>query len=313
MALITHKIVIIGAGHVGTHCAYALLLNGIAQRLVLVDCDHEKAISQALDLADGITFCPAKADVTAGDLSDCADADIVIMAAGVPRMPGQTRLDVMAGTMSEMNKIAPQIKSSGFSGVFINISNPCDIVADYFAKVLQLPRGRVFGSGTALDSSRLRGVLSTLTGYDRRSINAFAMGEHGDSQMIPFSHVTCAGKPLLELISDEPKRFGHISLEQVLQRTRTLGMEIIEGKGATEFGIGAAVSDIVRAVLYDEKRILPVSARLEGEFGQSGLHVGVPAVVGKNGVEEVVLLKLTQTEQAQFALSCAVIKSHLAN
>lgn len=308
-----HKIVIIGAGHVGSHCAYTLLLNGLARHIVLVDSDRQKAVSQALDLEDCITFAPARAAVSAGDFGECGDADILIMAAGVPRLPGQTRLGVMADTMREMRSIAPKIKKSSFSGVLISISNPCDIVADYLDKALGLPRGRVFGSGTLLDSSRLRGVLSGLTGFDRRSISAFSMGEHGDSQMIPFSCVTCSGRPLLELISRQPKRFGAIVPEEVLARTRMLGMEIIEGKGATEFGIGAAVSDLVRAVLFDERRIFPVSARLTGEYGQSGLHAGVPAVIGRGGVQEIITLVLTESEQMQFAASCAVIKSHIAD
>lgn len=308
----TRKVVIIGAGHVGTHCASALLLRGVADSITLVDTDARKAAAQAMDLSDSLEYSPFRASVRAGDYSDCADVDLVVLAAGVPRLPGQTRLDVMAGTMREMRSIAPRLKSSGFNGVLICISNPCDIVTDFFSREMQLPPGRVFGTGTALDSARLRGILSDLTGLDRRSIRAFSMGEHGDSQMIPFSHVSIGGLPLLGLIGEQPQQYGHIEPAQVLERTRMTGMDIIEGKGSTEFGIGAVLSDIANAVFHDERRILAVSALLEGQYGQSGLHAGVPAVIGKSGVEEVPELSLTQQETRQFALSCDVIRTHLA-
>jgi L-lactate dehydrogenase len=312
MHLRTRKVVIIGAGHVGTHCAWALLMQGLANRITLVDIDQKKAFANALDLSDSLDYIPFRSSVESGGFSACADADIAVLAAGVPRLPGQTRLDVMEGSMREMRSIAPEIRRSGFEGILICISNPCDIVADFMRREVGLPAGRVFGTGTALDSARLRGILSAMAGLDRRSIAAFSMGEHGDSQMIPFSHVALGGRPLLELIAGRPQQYGHIDPAEVLAKTRMVGMDIIEGKGSTEFGIGAVLSDIAKAVLHDERRVIPVSALLEGQYGRTGLHAGVPAVIGKNGVEEVVEIALNPQEAEQFDRSCDVICAHIA-
>lgn len=305
------KIVIIGAGHVGSHCGYSLLVQGDANEIVFIDIDQEKGKSQAWDIADAGSYMTHPVKVRFGDYRDCSDADIVVLAAGVPRKPGQTRLDTMYDSVRVMKEIVEPLKNSGFEGILICISNPADIIADYMRKHTGWSKNRVFSTGTSLDTARLKRVLSEETGVDPRSISCFSMGEHGDSSMIPFSHITIGGKPLLQLMKEKPETYGILDLEHILDRTRMIGMDIVIGKGSTEFGIGTVLADMVKAILHDEHRILPVSALLEGEYGQAGLHAGVPCVIGKNGIEEIIELNITKEEQELFEASCNVIRKHI--
>jgi L-lactate dehydrogenase len=306
------RIVIIGAGHVGSHCAYSLFTRGDVEEIILIDTDKAKGAAQAWDIADAGCYMPHPAIVRLGDYVDCKDADIVVLSAGVPRKPGQTRLDTMGDSIRVMKEIIDPLKNSGFEGILITISNPADIIADYMRKHTGWPKNRVFGTGTSLDTARLKRVLQEETGVDSRSIGCFSMGEHGDSSMVPFSHITIGGKPLTELMKEKPTTFGKLDLNHVLTRTRMIGMDVINGKGSTEFGIGTVLSDMVRAIYHDEHRVMPVSALLEGEYGQTGLHAGVPAILGRNGLEEIIELKLLPEEQQQFENSCNVIRKHIA-
>lgn len=307
----SRKVVIIGAGHVGSHCAYSLFCGGLADEIIFIDIDPAKAAAQAWDIADAGSFMPHPAVIRQGDYEDCRDADLIVLAAGVPRKPGQTRLDTMTDSIRVMKDILPTLKKTGFSGIMITISNPADIIADYIRKHTGWPKNRVFGTGTSLDTARLKRVMQEETGVDSRSIQCFSMGEHGDSSMIPFSQITIGGKPLLQLREEKPDTYGRLDLNRILQRTRIIGMDVINGKGSTEFGIGTVLADMVRAVFHNEHRIIPVSALLEGEYGQTGLHAGVPAVIGSNGLEEIIELKLNSEEQKQFETSCDVIRKHI--
>lgn len=296
----------------GSHCAFSLLTQGDASEIVFIDIDKPKAAAQAGDIADAACFMPHPTVVRAGDYDDCKNAAIVVLAAGVPRKPGQTRLDTMGDSIRVMKEIINPLKNSGFDGILICISNPADVIADYMRKQTGWPKHRVFSTGTALDTARLRRVLQEAARIDARSIQCFSMGEHGDSSMIPFSHVNLAGKPLLELMKEKPDTYGKLDLELVLYRTRMIGMDIINGKNSTEFGIGFVLADMVKAIFHDEHRVMPLSVLLEGEYGQKDLHVGVPAVLGRNGIEEVIELHLTEEEQLLFEQSCNVIKKHIA-
>ncbi|NTW72071.1 MAG: L-lactate dehydrogenase [Eubacteriaceae bacterium] len=306
------RIVIIGAGHVGSHCGFSLFARGDVEEIIFIDINEEKAAAQAADIADSGCFMPHPAIVRAGNYEDCKNADIVVLAAGVPRKPGQTRLDTMGDSIRVMKEIVEPLKNSGFEGIMICISNPADVIADYMRRHTGWSKNRVFGTGTSLDTARLRRVVQEETGVDARSIQCYSMGEHGDSSMIPFTHLFIGGKPLTELMKEKPETYGTLNLDKVLSRTRMIGMDIINGKGATEFGIGMVLSDMVKAILYDERRILPVSALLEGEYGQRGLHTGVPAVLGKNGIQEIIELHLSDREHVLFADSCDVIRKHIA-
>ncbi len=305
------RIVIIGAGHVGSHCGYSLLTQGEADEIIFIDIDQQKGAAQAWDIADAGFFMPHPTKVRLGDYTDCREADIIVLAAGVPRRPGQTRLDTMGDSMRVMKEIIDPLKNSGFEGIMICISNPADIIADYMRKHTGWSKNRVFGTGTSLDTARLKRVLQEEIGVDARSIQCFSMGEHGDSSMIPFSHITVGGKPLLKLMKDKPDTYGKLDLDHILHRTRMIGMDVVIGKGSTEFGIGTVLSDMVKAIFHDEHRVMPVSVLLSGEYGQSNLHAGVPAVIGKNGIEEIIELQLSDEEQELFATSCDVIRKHI--
>jgi len=306
------KIVIIGAGHVGSHCGYSLLTQGEADEIVFIDVDKEKGAAQAWDIADAGCFMPHPTIVRLGDYEDCKDADIVVLAAGVPRKPGQTRLDTMNDSILVMKGIREPLKSSGFEGILICISNPADIIADYMRKYTGWSKNRVFSTGTSLDTARLKRVLQEETGADARSIQCYSMGEHGDSSMIPFSHITIGGKPLLQLMKEKPETYGKLDFDHILYRTRMIGMDVVIGKGSTEFGIGTVLADMVKAIFHNEHRVMPVSALLEGEYGQNNLHVGVPAIIGSNGIEEIIELHLNEVEQKLFDESCNVIRKHIA-
>lgn len=296
------KVVIIGAGHVGSHCAGAMAAAGICAEIVLVDILAEKAAAQALDVADSVSFLPRSATVRAGGYEECRDADLTVVAIGEPRLPGQTRLDLLGRSVELLKALIRELKPLGLTCPVVTITNPADIVADYLRKSLELERWRCFGTGTLLDTARLIRILSREAGTDRRSVCAFAMGEHGDSSMVPFSAVTVGGVPFDRLGLDR---------EKILSETRRTGMDIIEGKGSTEFGIGRCLAELAGCILRDEKRVLPVSVLLDGEYGQRGVHCGVPCRIGKDGVEEIVELALTGEEQRQLDASCQIIRTHI--
>lgn len=298
------KIVIIGAGHVGSHCAMALAWRSICSEVVLVDIEQKKAEAQAMDVSDALSFPAAKTIVRAGSYQDCADADIVVIAVGEPRQPGQTRLDLLGNSARMLHGLIQDLNQIEIRGIVVTITNPADIVADYVRRGLQMDRFRVFGTGTLLDTARLIRILSEGTGVERSAISAFSMGEHGDSSMIPFSHILVGGQPF--------EAYSNLDKEEILHQTRMSGMDIINGKNSTEFGIGQVLSQLCLCILQDKKMIFPLSVFLEGEYGQRGVHCGVPCMIGRNGIDKIVALTLTDEEQLQLEASCQVIRKHIA-
>lgn len=296
------KVVIIGAGHVGSHCAYALAAAGDCEEIVLVDLLAEKAEAQALDVADSVSFMDHAVTVRSGGYGECSDAALVVVAIGELRLPGQTRLDLLGRSVELLKPLARELNPLGLTCPVVTITNPADIAADWLRKALELERWQCFGTGTLLDTARLVRCISQGAGVDRRSVSAFCLGEHGDSSMVPFSAVTVGGVPFEKL---------GLSGEDILFQTHQAGMDIIEGKGSTEFGIGRVLAELARCILRDEKRILPVSVLLEGEYGQTGVHCGVPCRIGRTGVEQIIQLELTQEEQRRLDTSCQVIKQHI--
>ena len=307
MSLNKRKIGIIGAGHVGSHGGYSLISQGLVEELVYIDVDKEKAVAQALDLQDSSTYLGRRVKVYAGNYSDIKDSDILIVAAGpLPDMAaGQTdRQQTLGATVAILKDIIPQIKASGFNGIIVNISNPADVVTHYLQEKLNWNPKRILSTSTTLDSSRVRRAIAEETGYDQHSIYAYALGEHGESQFVPWSNVTVGGKPILELIKEQPERFGKLNLDEIASRAKKAGWIILGGKGSTEFGIGASIANVVQAIFGGEDRILPVSTLLQGQYGQSGVYASVPCRVNNEGIAEVIELKLTAEEQAKFAQSC---------
>lgn len=313
MSIQKRKIGIIGAGHVGSHGGYALISQGLAEEIVYIDVDHEKAVAQALDLQDSSTYLGRHVTVRAGNYSDIKDAQILVVAAGpLPDMKaGQTdRQQTLGATVSILKDIIPQIKNSGFEGIIVNISNPADVVAHYLQEKLNWDPKRILSTSTTLDSSRVRRAIAEETGYDQHSVNAYALGEHGESQFVPWSNVTVAGKPILQLIKEQPERFGKLNLQEIADRAKKAGWIILGGKGSTEFGIGASIANVVQAILGDENRILPVSTLLNGEYGQKAVFASVPCRLNSSGVAEVIELNLTAEEKEKFAASCSSMDSN---
>ncbi|MBQ0051167.1 MAG: L-lactate dehydrogenase [Treponema sp.] len=313
MNLNRRKVGIIGAGHVGSHAGYALISQGLVEEIVYIDVDEKKAAAQALDLYDSSTYLTKHVNVYAGTYDDIKDADILVVAAGpLPDMAGgQTdRQQTLPATIEIMKDIVPKIKASGFSGIIVNISNPADVVTHYLQTKLEWAPNRIFSTSTTLDSARLRRAISEATGYDQKSVVAYALGEHGESQMVPWSTVTIAGKPLLELIEEQPERFGKLNLDEIAAKGKGAGWIILGGKGSTEFGIGASIAQVVQAVYGDEDRILPVSTLLSGQYGQNGVYASVPSRLNNTGVAEVIELRMTEEEQKKFAASCATMDAN---
>jgi len=297
------KIVIIGAGHVGSHCAMSLAAGRVGQEIVLIDKDAPKAQAQALDISDALSSLPEGPLVRVGTYQDSADADIVIIAIGEPRLPGQTRLDLLGNSVQMLGELLAILRPLQIPGLVISITNPADIVADFVRRGLGLPRFRAFGTGTLLDTARLVRLLSEQTGQPRSRIEALALGEHGDSSMVPTSQIRIGGRPF--------ESWLELDKSAVVKDTRWAGMEIINGKGSTEFGIGQAVAALCHTILADEKKVLPLSVFLDGEYGQHDVHCGVPCRVGRQGIEEIIELTLAPREWDELNESCEVIRRHI--
>lgn len=312
MELQNRKIIIIGAGHVGSHAGYALLSQGLAEEIVYIDVDRDKAKAQALDLADATNYLPSRAKVWAGSYSDAADAQLLIVAAGpLPDMSkGQTRMDTLRQTIAIMKDVTEGIRMSGFAGIILNISNPADVVTHYIQHRLNWPPRRILSTSTTLDSARLRRAIAEATGVDQKSISAYALGEHGESQMVAWSAVTIGGKPLSQLQAERPDTYGSLDLQALADEGRRGGWVILGGKGSTEFGIGASIAEVVRAIFHDENRVLPVSVRLDGAYGWQDVYASVPALLNRNGVADIIELQLTPTERAQFDASCKTMNEN---
>ncbi|MBR3314407.1 MAG: L-lactate dehydrogenase [Atopobiaceae bacterium] len=306
-----HKIVIIGAGFVGSQCAASLMTLGLVDEIVLLDVNAERARAQVMDLDDMASGIPQRIMVRTGDYDDCSDAEFVIIAAGRSRRPGQSRRDMLADTMVSLLPIAKNIRESGFSGVSISVTNPVDVVTECLYRQLELPRSQVFGTGTALDSARLRRLVSEYTGISRGQVQAFALGEHGESAFIWGSHIRLEGIPIPEYLSlGIQSDTSCLDLSYLTQRMRQRGTHIVAGKGRTEYGISTVVAGIVAAILHDEQIMMPLSVHLEGEYGESGISVSVPCIVGTGGAHTILEVQLTEEERAMLHASCEAIRGY---
>lgn len=307
----TRKVGIIGLGHVGAHVAYSLVVQGIADELVLVDRKEQKAISECQDLRDSAAYLPHRVHVTVGDFSDLGDCDVIVNATGKIEILAQNhdRVDEMDFTIRAVRSYVGKIKDSGFQGVLLNITNPCDIVTRELSLGLGLPKGRVFGTGTGLDTSRLLSALARQTGVDHKSITCYMLGEHGNDQFAPWSCVSFKGKPLADWAkTDERFRFDGDELQK---EAIGGGWVTFSGKQCTEYGIATTAARMVSIILHDEKAIMPASMELDGEYGEKDIFVGVPCVIGKDGVEEVIELPLTEEEKKKFHECCEGVRKNM--
>ena len=306
----TRKVGVIGLGHVGAHVAYSLAVQGIVDELVLVDMKEQKLASEVQDLRDAAAYLPHRVTVNPGDFADLGDCDVIVNSVGkIELLETHDRLTEMDFTIAAVRGYVDKIKASGFDGVLINITNPCDIVTRELAMGLGLPKGRVFGTGTGLDTSRLLSALNRQTGIDHKSITAYMLGEHGALQFAPWSCVSFRGMPLDELAkTDEKFRFDRDALQK---ESIGGGWVTYAGKQCTEYGICTTAARMVHIVLHDEKAIMPASMELDGEYGETGLFAGVPCLIGKNGVEQIIELPLTDEEKAKFHDCCEGIRKNM--
>lgn len=312
MAIKTRKVGIIGAGNVGPHVALNLAIQGLADEIVFYDIKEKKAAAEAMDIMDAVSYMPHHVTCYGGTVDDMRDADIIVNASGKTRRPEQTRLDMMDEAVETTKQFAPLIAKSGFDGIIISISNPCDIIAEYLQHLLDWPKARIIGSGTALDSARLQMQLAAQLGVNRRSVTAYLLGEHGDSSMIPWSHVFVAGKPVDELLSENPGKYKLDSHADVLEKIHRGGYFENDGKGCTEFGVASATAELIRAIFHDEHKILPCSVYLDNLYGVQDTFASVPVKVGANGIEDIIEIHLTPEEQQEFESSIKILKEHYA-
>lgn len=306
------KVVLVGTGFVGMSMAYAMLNRGGVNELILIDIDKDKTIGEEMDLSHGLPFAPQKMVIKAGDYDECKDAEVVVITAGIAQKPGQTRLELTETNTKIMKSITKSIMASGFNGVIVVASNPVDIMTYVVAKVSGLPKNKVIGSGTVLDTARLRYIMAEYLNVSSKNIHAYVMGEHGDSSFVPWNHVYVGCKKISDVMKDNNHPMD--DLEKIHKDVVNAAYEIINKKKATYYGIGVALSRLVKAILEDEHGILTVSAYLkDGEYGQDDIYIGVPAIICSEGIREVVNLDLTDEEQAKLDESCKIIKEMRAN
>ena len=304
------KVAIIGCGFVGSSSAFALMQSGLFSEMVLIDADVNRAEGEALDISHGLPFAkPMK--IYAGSYEDIADAAIAIVTAGAGQKPGETRLDLVKKNVEIFKSIIPEIAKQDFNGILLIVANPVDILTYVAAKLSKLPQGRVFGSGTVLDSARLKYLLGEHLDVDNRSVHAFIIGEHGDSEMAAWSSANVSGIPLNDFCEMRGYFKHEESMKKILEEVKNSAYEIIEKKHATYYGIAMSVRRICEAIIRDEKSILPVSSIQKGEYGIENVALSIPAIVGREGVEKVVPIKLSDTEKEELIKSANTLKNVL--
>ena len=296
------RIAIIGAGHVGSTTAYALMLRALVREIVLIDNDAALAEAEAIDISDANALArPAR--IWAGNYSDAATARLVIITAGAATHGSESRLSIAGRSAVIVRNCVDGLMAAGFDGILIVASNPVDVMAKVALSQSGLPASRVIGTGPLLDSSRLRQALAARLNVASRAIEAVVIGEHGDSEVVAFSSVRVGGIPLDHFAPDEARKATEIA-----DIVRTAGYQIIDGKGYTSFGVATAIVRICEAILRDEQSALPVSTLLTGEFGLSDVYLSLPCILGAEGIERVLIPELTGDETAKLRLSAAMIR-----
>lgn len=303
------KVALIGTGLVGMSFAYALLNSGECDRLVLIDINKEKAHGEAMDLNHGLPFAKRNMMITEGDYSDCCDADIVVIAAGVNQKEGEDRISLLKRNYKVFKSIIEPVVSSGFEGIFLIATNPVDIMTKITLDLSGFDSNKVIGSGTTLDTARLRFLLGEYFGIDPRNVHAYVIGEHGDSELVPWSQAYITTKSVFDVIEHSKGQYNAEELFRISRDVTGAAQEIIKAKSATYYGIGMALVRIVRAIFGDEKSALTVSVFLDGQYGISNVYAGLPAIIGRNGVEDIIKLDLTEEEEDKFKKSCDFLKN----
>ena len=301
------KVAIVGCGFVGASTAYSLMRSGLFSEIVLIDRNMAKAEGEALDISHGLPFSkPAK--VYAGEYKDLADAEIVIVTAGAGQKPGETRLDLVKKNVAIFKQIIPQISQYNKDCILLIISNPVDILTLAAAKIGGFKPNMVFGSGTVLDTARLKFLLGEHLGVDPRSVHAFIIGEHGDSEIAVWSSANVSGIPLHRFCEMRGFFDHETATKQIADNVKNSAYEIIEKKGATYYGIATTVTRICEAIVRDEKSILPVSSIIDGAYGVDNVAISLPAIVGKDGIEAIAPINLSEDEALRLKESADLLK-----
>lgn len=302
------KVVLIGTGMVGMSFAYALVnQGGICNELVLIDVNKKRAMGEAMDLNHGLAFGKSNMKIYAGEYSDCKDADIIVIAAGVAQKEGETRLDLLHRNAEVFRSIITPVIKSGFDGIFLVATNPVDIMTRVTYELSRFGASRVIGTGTSLDTARLRYLLGDYFMVDPKNIHAYVIGEHGDSEFVPVSQMMLATKHVTEILDDDRNNYNIDDMKKIEDQVRTAAYKIIEAKRATYYGIGMAITRIVKAILGDENSVVTISAKLCGEYDSRNVFIGVPCIIGRNGVKEVLELSLTDEEKEKFKESVEIL------
>lgn len=298
----TRKAAMIGCGFVGSASAFALMQSGLFSELVLIDANHDKAEGEAMDIAHGLPFA-GQMKIYAGDYDDIVDAAVIIVTAGAAQKPGETRLDLVNKNVNIFKSIIPEIAKKNYKGILLIVANPVDILTYTAVKLSGLPENRVIGSGTVLDTARLKYALGEHLEVDSRSVHSFIIGEHGDSEIVAWSSTNVSGIP----VNDFCELRGHFNHEEAMHRiaddVKNSAYDIIEKKGATYYGIAMSVKRICECIMRDEKSILPISSMMHGEYGISDICLSMPTVVGREGVETRVPIQLNEQEESALSAS----------
>ncbi|MBE5975932.1 L-lactate dehydrogenase [Lacrimispora xylanisolvens] len=310
MKIKTSKVAVVGCGLVGSSTAFSLVTQGVCDEILMIDINQERALGEVLDLRDTIKYLDRNVKVRTASYADCSDVDIIVITAGAPPQKGQTRLDTLEVSAKIVKTIVDPVMASGFDGIFIVVSNPVDIIAHYVYKLSGLPKNQVIGTGSSLDTSRLQNFIAELVNVDPRSVYAYSMGEHGDSQMVPWSTVTVAGKSFNDIIQDNKDLVGDVDLDEIVKKTTREGWEIYNRKGTTYYGIATACAGIIKAILYDENRIIPVSTLLEGEYGETEVFAGVPTILNRTGAADILEIHMTDEELNKFHQSVEILREY---
>ena len=301
------KVGIVGCGFVGSSSAFALMQSGLFNEMVLIDAVPEKAEGEALDISHGVPFAsPMK--IYAGTYDDVKDAGVIVVTAGAAQKPGETRLDLVHKNVGIFRSIIPEIAKRGFDGILLIVANPVDILTYAALQMSGLPKERVIGSGTVLDSARLRSKLGEHLSVDSRSVHAFIVGEHGDSEFAAWSSANISGVPLSDFCEMRGHYHHEQSQENILESVKNRAYEIISKKHATYYGIAMSVKRICEAIVHDEKSILPVSVLMEGEYGLNDVCLSMPAIVGADGFEQHVPIPLSKEEQEELTKSAKALR-----
>ena len=311
-AVNSRKVAVIGNGFVGSSSAFALMESGLFTEMILIGADKNRAEGEALDIAHGIPFArPMK--IMAGDYDDIEDAAIIVVTAGAGQKPGETRLDLVKKNVAIFQSIIPEIGKRNCKGILLIVANPVDILTHVAVKLSGFPESRVFGSGTTLDSARLKYLLGEHLGVDARSVHAWIIGEHGDSEIAAWSSANVSGVPISEFCEMRGFTQHDEHMKEIAEDVKNSAYKIIEKKKATYYGVAMTVRRICEAIIRDEKSILPVSSVQHGAFGIDGVTLSMPAIVGKDGVEKQIPIQLSEKEQQALKESADALKEVLSS